>query len=328
MYRHHVKRREFIAAFSCVVLWPFAAPAQPVAMPIVGFVSPASPGGYLPLSAFLRGLGEAGFVEGRDFVIEYRWAHGRHERLPALVNDLVQRKVSVIAATSTPAAMAAKAANVAIPTVFTMSGDPVQLGLVSSIDRPNGNLTGARQFDIEAAPKRLELIREMFPTATNVGLLVNPADALTSPISREMSETAVALGLKLRVLRASDTLDLATAFKSLSQMKVPLVIGSDPFFSTHDIELGRLSLSNRIPAIYQYPQFTAAGGLMSYGGDVAESHRLAGIYVGRILKGERPSDLPVHEVSKVELIINLTTAKTFGISLPISMLERADQIIQ
>ena len=328
MYRHRVKRREFIAAFGCAVLWPFAAPAQPATMPIVGFVSSGSPGSYPPLSAFLRGLGEIGFVEGRDFAIEYRWAHGRHERLPALVNDLVQRKVSVIAASSTPAAMAAKAANAAIPTVFTMSGDPVQLGLVSRIDRPNGNLTGATQFDIEAVPKRLELMREMFPDAISVGLLVNPRDALASPISREMSEAAAALGLKLRVLRAGDTLDLATAFKSLIQMKVALVIGSDPFFSSRGIELGRLSLSNRIPAIYQYPQFTAAGGLMSYGGDLAELYRLAGIYVGRILKGESPSDLPVREVTKVELIINLKTAKTFGISLPTSMLQRADEVIE
>ena len=328
MHGQRVRRREFMTACGCAVLWPSASPAHLAAMPVVGFVSSASPGGYPPPSAFLKGLGEVGFVEGRDVVIEYRWAQGRHERLPALVDDLIQRKVSVIAATSTPAAMAARAANVAIPTVFTTSGDPIQLGLVSNVDKPDDNPTGTGQFNVEAAAKRLELIREMFPTATNVGLLVNPPSPLTSPVSREISEAAAVLGLKLRVLRASDALDLATAFKSLTQMKVALVIGSDPFFSSRGVELGRLTLSNRIPAIYQYPQFAVAGGLMSYGGDVAESYRLAGVYVGRILKGERSSDLPIRDVTKVELIINLKTAKAFGISLPRSMLERADKVIE
>jgi putative ABC transport system substrate-binding protein len=297
-------------------------------MPVIGFVNSASPGSYPPLSAFLKGLGEVGFVEGRNVVIEYRWAHGRYERLPALVDDLVQRKVSVIAATSTPAALAAKAANVPTPIVFTTSSDPVQLGLVSNFKKPTANVTGTRQFNVEAGPKRLELIREIFPTATDVGLLVNPPNPLASPVSDEIHEAAVALGLKLRVLRASDTLDLATAFKSLTQMNVALVIGSDPFFSSRGVELGQLTLSNRIPAIYQYPQFTAAGGLMSFGGDVAESYRLAGVYVGRILKGEKPADLPIQEVTKVELILNLKTARAFGVSLPNSILERADKVIE
>jgi putative ABC transport system substrate-binding protein len=317
-----------MTAFGCAVLWPFASPAHQAAMPVIGFVNSASPGGYPPLSAFLKGLGEVGFVEGSNVVIEYRWAHGRYERLPALVDDLVQHRVSVIAATSTPAAVAAKAANVATPTVFTTSGDPVQLGLVSNIKKPSGNITGTRQLNDEAASKRLELIREMFPIATDVGLLVNPPNPLANPVSHEIHEIAVALGLKLRVLRASDTLDLATAFKSLTQMKVALVIGSDPFFSSRGAELGQLTLSNHIPAIYQYPQFAAAGGLMSYGGDIAESYRLAGVYVGRILKGEKPSDLPNQEVTKVELIINLRTAKAFGISLPSSILERANEVIE
>ncbi|MFY9834897.1 MAG: ABC transporter substrate-binding protein [Xanthobacteraceae bacterium] len=317
-----------MTAFGCAVLWPFASPAHQTEVPVIGFVNSASPGSYPPLSAFLKGLGEIGFVEGRNVVIEYRWAHGRYERLPALVDDLVQREVSVIAATSTPAALAAKAANVATPIVFTTSGDPVELGLVSNIKTPNGNVTGTRQFSVEAGPKRLELIREIFPTATDVGLLVNPPNPLASPVSNEIHETAVALGLKLRVLRASDTLDLATAFKSLTQMKLALVIGSDQFFSSRGGELGQLTLSNRIPAIYEYPQFTAAGGLMSFGRDVAESYRLAGVYVGRMLKGEKPSDLPIQEVTKLELILNLKTAKAFGISLPSSIRERADKVIE
>jgi putative tryptophan/tyrosine transport system substrate-binding protein len=317
-----------MTAFGSAVLWPFASLTHQTAMPIVGIVNSASPGGYPPLSAFLKGLDEGGFVEGRNVVIEYRWAHGRYERLPALVDDLVQRKVSVIAAISTPAAVAARAANLATPTVFTTSGDPVRLGLVSNIKKPTGNITGTWQFNVEAESKRLEFIRELFPTATDVGLLVNPPNPLASPVSRELQEVAIALGLKLRVLRASDALDLATAFKSLTQMKVALVIGSDPFFSGRGVELGQLTLSNRVPAIYQYPQFTAAGGLMSYGGDVAESYRLAGVYVGRLLKGERPSDLPIQEITKVELIINLKTAKALGISLPSSVLERADEVIE
>jgi putative tryptophan/tyrosine transport system substrate-binding protein len=315
-----------MTAFGSAVLWPFTSLTHQTAMPIVGFVNSASPSGYPPLSAFLKGLDEVGFVEGRNVVIEYRWAHGRYERLPALVDDLVQRKVSVIAAISTPAAVAARAANLATPTVFTTSGDPVQLGLVSN--KPTANITGTRQFNVEAESKRLEFIRELFPTATDVGFLVNPPNPLASPVSRELQEVAIALGLKLRVMRASDALDLATSFKSLTQMKVALVIGSDPFFSSHGLELGRLTLSNRIPAIYQYPQFTAAGGLISYGGDVAESYRLAGVYVGRLLKGEKPSDLPIQEVTKVELIINLKTAKAFGISLPSPILERADEVIE
>jgi putative tryptophan/tyrosine transport system substrate-binding protein len=328
MHGHGARRREFMTAFGCAVLWPFASSAHQTAVPIIGFVNSASPGGYPPLSAFLKGLDEVGFVEGRNVVIEYRWAHGKYERLPALVDDLVQRKVSVIAATSTPAALAARAANLTTPTIFTTSSDPVQLGLVSNIKKPTGNITGTRQFDAEAALKRLELIRELFPTATDVGLLINPSNPLASPVSHEIHETAVALGLKLRVLRASDTLDLATAFKSLTQMKVALVIASDPFFSSRGVELGQLTLSNRIPAIYQYPQFTAAGGLMSFGPDVAESYRLAGVYVGRILKGEKPSDLPIQEVTKVELILNLKTARAFGVSLPNSILERADRVIE
>jgi len=221
-------------------------------MPVIGFVNSASPRAFPPLSAFLKGLGEVGFVEGHNVVIEYRWAHGRHELLPALVDDLVQRKVSVIAAISTPAAVAARAANLATPTVFTASADPVQLGLVSNIRKPSGNITGARQINVEAQPKRLRLIREMFPTATGVGLLVNPPNPVASPVSHEIHEAARVLGLKLSVLRASDMLDLATAFKSLTQMKVALVIGSDPFFSARGVELGQLTLSNRIPAIYQY----------------------------------------------------------------------------
>jgi putative tryptophan/tyrosine transport system substrate-binding protein len=325
-----MRRREFIALFgSAAVACSLDARAQQAAMPVIGFVNSASPRGYPPLSAFLKGLAETGFVEGRDVSVEYRWAEGQYERLPALVADLVQRKVSVIAATSTPAALAAKAATTTMPVVFTTSGDPVRLGLVSGLSKPGGNLTGATLLNVEVAPKRLELMHEVLPTATSVALLVNPPDPLTEPVSRETSAAAATLGLKLQVLRASSEQDLAAVFASLNQLRAgALVIASDAFFSSRGEELGRLALRHRVPAIYQYPQFTAAGGLMSYGGNVAESYRLAGVYVGRILKGEKPADLPVQEVTKVELIINLKTAKTLGLTVPLPLLGRADQVIE
>src|SRR6266567_1190539 len=322
-----MKRREFIALLGgAPVGWPLAGGAQQVGIPVVGFVNSASPGGYPPLSAFLKGLEETGFVEGRDVSIEYRWAEGQYERLPALVAALVERKVSVIAATSTPAAAAAKAATTTVPIVFTTSGDPVQLGLVSSLSKPGGNLTGTTQLNVEIAAKRLELIHEAIPNATNIALLLNPPDPLTAPVSREVSAAAATLGLKLQVLRASNDYELAKVFESLRADAV--VIGSDAFFSSRGTELGRLALQRRVPAIYQYPQFTAAGGLFSYGGNVAEAYRLAGVYVGRIVKGEKPGDLPVQQVTKIELIINLKTAKALGLTVPLSLLGRVDEVIE
>ncbi len=322
-----MKRREFIALLGgAAVGWPLAGGAQQVGIPVVGFVNSASPGGYPPLSAFLKGLEETGFVEGRDVSIEYRWAEGQYERLPALVAALVERKVSVIAATSTPAAAAAKAATTTVPIVFTTSGDPVQLGLVSSLSKPGGNLTGTTQLNVEIAAKRLELIHEAIPNATNIALLLNPPDPLTAPVSREVSAAAATLGLKLQVLRASNDYELAKVFESLRADAV--VIGSDAFFSSRGTELGRLALQRRVPAIYQYPQFTAAGGLFSYGGNVAEAYRLAGVYVGRIVKGEKPGDLPVQQVTKVEFIVNLKTAKSLGLTIPLPLLGRADEVIE
>ena len=322
-----MKRREFIALLGgAAVGWPLAGGAQQVGIPVVGFVNSASPGGYPPLSAFLKGLEETGFVEGRDVAIEYRWAEGQYERLPALVAALVERKVSVIAATSTPAAAAAKAATTTVPIVFTTSGDPVQLGLVSSLSKPGGNLTGTTQLNVEIAAKRLELIHEAIPNATNIALLLNPPDPLTAPVSREVSAAAATLGLKLQVLRASNDYELAKVFESLRADAV--VIGSDAFFSSRGTELGRLALQRRVPAIYQYPQFTAAGGLFSYGGNVAEAYRLAGVYVGRIVKGEKPGDLPVQQVTKVEFIVNLKTAKSLGLTIPLPLLGRADEVIE
>ena len=325
-----MKRREFITLVGgAAATWPLATSAQQAAMPVIGFVNSASPGAYPPVSAFLKGLNENGFVEGRDVVIEYRWAEGHYERLPALIADLIQRKVNVIAATSSPAAFAAKAAITTIPLVFTTSVDPVQSGFVSNLSKPDRNRTGATDLNVDVAPKRLELMHEAVPAAKNIALLVNSRDPLTARITRETSAAAAALGINLHILNAGKPQDFATAFNSLLQFKAEaLVIGSDPFFNTHSEELAGLSVRYRVPAIYQHRPFAAAGGLMSYGGDVAESYRVAGVYVGRILKGEKPADLPVQQVTKVELILNTGIAKKFGIAFPLSLIGRADGVIE
>jgi putative ABC transport system substrate-binding protein len=325
-----MRRRDFIAGIvSSTVTWPLAAHAQQPSLPVIGFVNSASPRGYPPVSAFLKGLDEAGFVDGRNVTIEYHWAEGHYERLPAIIADLVQRKVSVIAATSTPSAMAAKAATSTIPIVFTTSGDPIQLGFVSSLNEPGGNLTGATQVNAELTSKRLELMHQALPGATTIALLINPPDPLVAPSIKESTAAATALGLKLKVLRAGNDQELSAVFESLARENAkPLVIVSDAFFSSRGEQLGALALRYHVPAIYEYPQFTEGGGLMSYGGNVAESYRLAGVYVGRILQGSKPANLPVQQVTKVELIINLKTAKALGIMFPLPLLGRADKVIE
>ena len=267
-----MKRREFITLLGgAVAAWPLAGRAQQREMPVVGFINSASPGPYPPVSAFLKGLNEKGFVEGRNVVIEYRWAEGHYERLPALIADLVQRKVNVIAATSTPASVAAKEANTTIPTVFTTGGNPVQLGFVTSLSKPGGNLTGATTLNEEVMPKRLELIHEVLPAAINIALLINPRDPLAEQVSQNLTAPAAALGLKLHIVRASSKQDLAAAFESLTQLRAEaLVVGTAALFNSLGKELGELSLRHRMPAIYQHRRFAVAGGLMSYGGDLAE----------------------------------------------------------
>jgi putative tryptophan/tyrosine transport system substrate-binding protein len=325
-----MRRRDFmVGAAGLAAAWPLAGLAQQSNLPVIGFVNSASPGSYPPVTAFLKGLDEAGFAEGRDVAIEYRWAEGHYEKLPAIISDLIRRKVNVIAATSTPAAVAAKAATSTIPIVFTTSGDPIQLGLVSSLKEPGGNLTGISQMNVELASKRLELMHEMFPKATTIVLLVNPPGPLASPMSRESAAAAEALGLSLRILRAGSEQELSAVFESLSrEALVPLVIASDAYFSNHGETIGALALRHHVPAIFQYTEFTEGGGLMSYGGNVAESYRLAGVYVGRILKGAKPANLPVQQVTKVELIVNLKTAKALGVTFPLSLLGRADKVIE
>jgi putative ABC transport system substrate-binding protein len=327
-----MKRRAFITLLGCVAAaWPLAARAQQPGLPVIGFVNVGSSGGYAGiLSAFLKGLGETDYVEGRNVAIEYRWAENRPDRLPAMMADLVQRKVAVIAATSTPAALAAKAATTTIPIVFETGSDPVQLGLVSSLNRPGGNVTGVTFLAQEVVPKSLELLRELLPTARVIALLVNPADpALAEANTSDALAAAHTLGLELHVLNASSERDFEGVFAKLIELRAGgLVISPEALFVSHSEQLAALAAHHGMPTVFRGREFTAAGGLMSYGSDITDSYRLAGIYAGRILKGDKPADLPVQQTTKVELFINLKTAKALGITVPLPLSGRADRIIE
>jgi putative tryptophan/tyrosine transport system substrate-binding protein len=325
-----MQRREFIAAVGgAAIAWPFAATAQQ-AMPVVGLLSSASSHDYVPMiAAFRKSLGEAGFVEGQNVKIEYVWADEQYDRLPALAADLVRRQVSVIVAATTPAALALKPATATIPIVFAIGGDPVRTGLVNSLSRPGGNLTGAAHVNVETAPKRLELLHELMPKEKVVGLLVNPTNPLAKSVVPAVQAAAGTLGLELQVVYARSDEELDAAFASLAGLRVgALVIGTDPFFTSRAEQLGATSVRLAMPAIYQYREFTAAGGVMSYGGSIVESYHHAGLYVGRILKGEKPGDLPVQLSTKVELFLNLRSAKALGLTVPLPLLGRADEVIE
>jgi ABC-type uncharacterized transport system substrate-binding protein len=327
-----MKRREFIILLGgAAATWPLAARAQQPAMPVIGFLNAADPKGYArQLAAFLKGLGETGYVDGQNVVVEYRWAEGQNERLPAMVADLVHRQVAVIAATSSPAALAAKAATTTIPIVFEMGGDPIKLGLVASLSRPGGNVTGVTQTNVEVAPKRLELLHELLPTARVIALLVNPAEpAIAEPTAKEVLAAARTLGLELHVLNVSSESDFDGAFAKLIQLRAGgLVVSGGPFFISQGKRLAALTVRHAVPAVFQYREFAAAGGLMSYGSDISDSYRLAGIYTGRILKGDKPAELPVQQATKVELYINLKTAQALGITIPLPLSGRADELIE
>jgi putative tryptophan/tyrosine transport system substrate-binding protein len=327
-----MRRREFISFVgSTAVAWPLTAWAQQPTIPTIGFVHAASPqGAAKSLSAFLKGLGEAGYVEGHNVAIEYRWAEGRIERLPDLVADLVHRQVAVIAATTTPAALAAKAAKTSIPIVFETGANPVKLGLVDSLNRPAGNITGVTQTNQETTPKRLELLHELLPSASVIGLLVNPTDpALADADTNEALGAAHTLGLELPVLNASTERDFDSVFAKLIQLRAGgLVVGGEQLFTSHIERLAALTVRYAVPAAYQWREFAAAGGLLSYGSDITDAYRLAAVYTGRILKGEKPADLPVQQATKVELYINLKTAKALGINIPLSLVGRADEVIE
>jgi putative tryptophan/tyrosine transport system substrate-binding protein len=300
------------------------------AMPMIGFLNGGSPDGYkLRVVAFRQGLEGAGYIEGRNVAIEYRWAEGRYDRLPTMAADLVQRGVAVLAATSTPAALVAKASTKTIPIVFTAGGDPVQLGLVASLRRPDGNLTGVTALNVDIGAKRLELLHELVPTASVIVLLVNPTNAITEAITTNLQAAAHALGLQLHILTASTERDFDAVFARLMQLRAGgLVIAPDAFFYSRSEQLATRTLRHAVPAIYQYREFAAAGGLISYGGSRADVYRQVGAYTGRVLKGAKPSELPVQQVTKVELILNLKTAKALGITVPLPLSGRADEVIE
>jgi putative ABC transport system substrate-binding protein len=326
-----MQRRNFITFLGgMVAAWPLAVRAQQQPLPVIGFLNSASPDGYAPeVNAFRQGLKETGYIEGQNVTIEYRWADGQFDHLAALADDLVRRRVSVIAATSTPANLAAKTSTTTIPIVFTSGSDPVQLGLVASLSRPGGNVTGVAQLTREVAPKRLELAHELVPAATVFGLLINPKNPTSETVKRDLQAAAEALGLQLNVLYASTEAEIDDAFTAFRQMHAgALVIGTDVFFNSHIKQLAALAIRNSVIAIYAYHQFVAAGGLASYGASITDSYRQAGNYVGRILNGEKPADLPVQQATKVELIINLKTAKALGITVPQSVQSRADEVIE
>ena len=323
-----MRRREFIAGLSAAA-WPVVARAQRPTLPVVGFLNTASPDGYAPMvAAFRQGLKETGYVEGRNVVVEYRWAEGQYDRVSAMAAELVRRQVAVIVA-NTPGNLAAKAATTTIPIVFSTSGDPVRMGLVASLSRPGGNVTGVTQLHEEVAPKRLELAHQLVPLATIIAALVNPTYPNTEVELRDLQAAARALGLQLHVLHASAEHDFDTVFATLVQLRPgALVIGADAFLFSRSERLATLALRHAVPAIFQDHEFAAARGLMSYGGSTLDTYRIAGTYTGRILKGERPSDLPVQQSTKVELIINLNTAKALGLTIPETLLATADEVIQ
>jgi putative ABC transport system substrate-binding protein len=330
-----MKRREFITLLgSAAAAWPLAALAQQPAMPVVGFLNAASPDLFAHVvRAFHLGLSEAGYVEGRNVAIEYRWAENQYDRLPELAAELVRRRVSVITTgSSTLAALAAKAATTTLPIVFLMGSDPVQFGLVASLNRPGGNLTGITTLNLEMTPKRLQVLRELLPTTTIMAVLVNPtnAPATVETEVRQVQAAAHTLGLQMvHVLQASTERELDSAFSTLIQRRAGgLVISADTFFSGKSVELAALASRHAVPTISPYRDFVTAGGLMSYGGSVTELYRLAGVYTGRILKGEQPADLPVQQVTKVQLAINLKTAKALGLTVPTSLIGGADEIIE
>jgi putative tryptophan/tyrosine transport system substrate-binding protein len=326
-----MKRREFITLLGgATAAWPLAARAQQPAMPVIGFLGSTSRDSYSHLLAAVRqGLKETGYVESRNVAIEYRWAEGKYDRLPALAAELVGYPVAVIIA-NTPAALAAKAATTTTPIVFSSGLDPVKAGLVASLNRPGHNVTGISSMSGELVAKQLELLHELVPSATVIGLLVNPTNpALAESLSTALQAAARVLGLRLDVLHASSEPEIDAAFDTLaSSRRGGLVIGADGFFSVRSGQLAALALHHALPAISPYPPFAVAGGLMNYGASPTDGFRLAGVYAGRILKGEKPADLPVMQSAKFELVINLKTAKALGLTVPSALLARADEVIE
>ena len=324
-----MRRRDFIKVIAgSAVVWPVPMRAQEPAKPVVGFLNAASARGYeRQVAAFLKGLGEAGFVDGQNVTVEYRWADGQYDRLPTMAADLVRRQVAVIAATTTPAALAARLATTTIPIVFEGGMDPIRVGLVARLDRPGGNITGVTQLNVQVAQKRFQLLHEVVGKATVIAFLINPNEPI--PEKADMQEAARNLGVELRVLNASSEREFELAFANVVQMRAGgLVIGSSGVFVAHQKELAALAVRHAVPAVFENREFAAAGGLMSYGGSQSDGYRMTGVYVGRILKGEKASELPVQQGTKVEFCINLKAARVLGLTVPNTLVGRADEVIE
>ena len=326
-----MRRREFITLLgSAAVAWPVAATAQQAAMPVIGWLGSGSPGpSASAVIVFRQGLAEAGYVEGRNVAIEYRWAEGQYDRLPALAAELVRRQVAVIVATPIPAALAAKAATATIPIVFSAAADPVNLGLVGSLARPGGNATGVGFFQAELSAKQLDLLRELRPNAARIGVLVNPANANVEGLTKDVTAAAAALRIEIEIVHARDSREIGEAFAKLVHNKAgALLVGADSFFFNRRVQLATLAARHAIPAVFFNREFAEVGGLMSYGSSLSEMNRQLGVYTGRILKGAKPDELPVVQSSKFELVINLPTAKALGLEIPPMLLARADEVIE
>jgi putative tryptophan/tyrosine transport system substrate-binding protein len=327
-----MRRREFIKGTvgSAVAGWPLAARAQPAALPVIGFLSPGSPKSDTGrMSAVRQGLRETGYIEDQNYAIEYRGAQDKLDLLPALAADLVSRGVTLIVTVATPATLAAKAATTTIPIIFNVGVDPVQFSLGTSLNRPGGNITGINTLNVAVIGKRVELLHELLPTAGVIAFLANPNSAFTQVETKALSESARRLGVELRVLNVGSASEIDTAFMTLAkEQSVPVVVSADALFMDHRVQFIVLAARYTVPAIYWNREFAAAGGLMSYGPDLADTYRQAGIYAGKILKGSKPADLPIQQAVKVELVINLNTAKALGITFPVTLLGRADEVIE
>ena len=327
-----MRRREFMAlAGGMAAAWPFAARAQQSAMPLIGVLGFSSPEAFAAeLAAFHRGLGEAGFVEGQNVAVDYRWAQGQFDRLPVLAIELAGRPLSVLAALGTPAsATAAKAATATIPIVFVSGGDPVQMGLVGSLNRPGGNATGVYMLTAALEPKRIELIRELVPNAAVIGAIVDPNSPDTKLQMEELPAAASALGRQVKIFNAGSDSEIDAAFAAVAEQKIGAVlVTSSPFYLPRREKFVALAARASVPTVYYLRAFAEAGGLMSYGTSLTDAYRLAGVYAGRILKGEKPADLPIQQSVKVELVINMKTAKTLGLTFPLTLLGRADEVIE
>jgi ABC-type uncharacterized transport system substrate-binding protein len=326
-----MRRREFIALLGSVTAtWPLVAGAQQSAMSVIGFLGPGSAESTTSeVGGFRQGLSESGYIEGSNVTVEYRWAEGQNSRLSTLAADLVHKQVAVIAVNGNATALAAKAATVTIPIVFQVGNDPVAAGLVASLARPGVNLTGVTTLSAEIAAKRLELLHELLPTISAVALLINPNNRDSENSQRNAEMAARSLGLQLHVIRAGSTNEIDAAFKGFKQLKAgALIVAADAFFNSRSEQLAALALQYAIPTVYQYRNFAVAGGLISYGANITDAYRLVGIYTAQILKGKKPADLPVQQATKVELFINIKTAKTLGVNVPPQLQQLADEVIE